>query len=291
MRVDLCSGCSAYADLMNSARYARRFAVHGDAANNAAASAWRRRRRRPVRARCRACSGDGRGGRPACGRAGRASSLAVSIIAASGLSGAQCQGLVGPKMPIVGVPSAAATCSRPESFDTATRGGGERQDGVAQIGAGEVARARVRRSDLGGERLLVRAAEHPDRDALGREACAPARHRRGRPALGRADRAGRKRHHRAAVAGEPALLAPSGDLGGRHLEFRQRPVGAAASAPCGSASAAQRSTMRGSVRSPKRRSLSRPKRASPTKPVRSGMPARNGASADFQVRGMTSAVP
>ena len=35
------------------------------------------------------------------------------------MSGAQCHALVGPKIPIVGVPSAAATCSRPESFETA----------------------------------------------------------------------------------------------------------------------------------------------------------------------------
>src|SRR6187401_2937050 len=42
----------------------------------------------------------------------------VSIVAASGFSGAQCQGLVGPKMPMVGVPIAAETCWRPESFVT-----------------------------------------------------------------------------------------------------------------------------------------------------------------------------
>ena len=49
--------------------------------------------------------------------------------------------------------------------------------------------------------------------------------------------------------------------------------------------------MRGSARSPNRISLSRMKRASPTKPVRSGIPAKNGASAAFQVRGITSAAP
>ena len=36
-------------------------------------------------------------------------SVSVSMTAASGLSGAQCHGLVGPKMPMVGVPMAAAT--------------------------------------------------------------------------------------------------------------------------------------------------------------------------------------
>src|SRR5262245_9985843 len=51
------------------------------------------------------------------GRQGRA--LATSMTAAIGLSGAQRQGLVGPKSPTAGVPSAAATWRRPESFETA----------------------------------------------------------------------------------------------------------------------------------------------------------------------------
>ena len=59
----------------------------------------------------------------------------------------------------------------------------------------------------------------------------------------------------------------------------------------GNASEAQRSTMRGSARSPQRTSLTTPSRSSPKKPTRCGMPARNGASADFQVRGMIKAVP
>ena len=51
---------------------------------------------------------------------GRQSRLvAVSIVAASGFRGAQCHGLVGPNIPIEGVPRAAATCRSPESFDTA----------------------------------------------------------------------------------------------------------------------------------------------------------------------------
>src|SRR5512141_2857355 len=40
------------------------------------------------------------------------------MIAASGLRGAQCHGLVGPKLPTVGVPIAADTCTSPETFDT-----------------------------------------------------------------------------------------------------------------------------------------------------------------------------
>ena len=74
----------------------------------------------PARPRCRACSGDGPCGRSACGTAGSRVASSVCTVAAIGLSGAQCHGLVGPKMPIVGVPSAAATCSSPESFETAT---------------------------------------------------------------------------------------------------------------------------------------------------------------------------
>jgi len=59
----------------------------------------------------------------------------------------------------------------------------------------------------------------------------------------------------------------------------------------GSAKAAQRSTIRGSFFSPRRMSLRSTKRISPTKPVRSGIRAINGAKADFQVRGMISALP
>ena len=110
-----------------------------------------------------------------------------------------------------------------------------------------------------------------------------------RPALAGADRARRKRRDRAGCA-EPEALTPGGDLRGRHLELRQRVV-ARRARPAGKASAPKQSIMRGSARSPQRMSLIRPKRASPAKPVRSGMPARKGASADFQVRGITSAVP
>ena len=42
-----------------------------------------------------------------------------SSTAASGLSGAQCHGLVGPNTAIAGRPSAAAMCISPESLDTA----------------------------------------------------------------------------------------------------------------------------------------------------------------------------
>ena len=87
----------------------------------------------PGRPGCRACSGDAPAGTPACGTGRQGTSVRVSITAASGLSGAQCHGLVGPKMPMVGVPMAAATCTRPESLDTAALGDLQREDRVAQI--------------------------------------------------------------------------------------------------------------------------------------------------------------
>ncbi len=96
-------------------------------------------------------------------------SVVVSMTAASGLSGAQCHGLVGPKMPTVGVPMAAETWTRPESFDTQALAHLQRQDGVAQVRRGEVAGGGAGGGDdLGGERRLGRAAQHPDRVALRR---------------------------------------------------------------------------------------------------------------------------
>src|ERR1051325_81386 len=47
-------------------------------------------------------------------------SVANLIAAASGLSGGQSWGLVGPKIEIVGVPIAAETCDSPESLVIAT---------------------------------------------------------------------------------------------------------------------------------------------------------------------------
>src|SRR5881227_664524 len=44
----------------------------------------------------------------------------VWIVAARPFRGAQRYGLVGPKMPMVGVPRAAAICIRPESLEMAT---------------------------------------------------------------------------------------------------------------------------------------------------------------------------
>ena len=46
-------------------------------------------------------------------RPAREFGLCLEWLAASGLSGAQCHGLVGPNIPMVGVPDAAATCREP----------------------------------------------------------------------------------------------------------------------------------------------------------------------------------
>ena len=142
----------------------------------------------------------------------QSSALLVSIVAASGLSGAQCQGLVGPKMPIDGVPSAAATWSRPESLETAaapTPAPGWRRAGRARSGRGR----RLSPTISAASGFLVGAAQHPDREALGEQAAGQRGIGRARPALGRSDRAGRQRHDRPAVGGKTATGAPSGDLG------------------------------------------------------------------------------
>ena len=97
-------------------------------------------------------------------------SVSVSIVAASGLSGAQCQGLVGPKMPTVGVPMAAATCSEAGIVRSRRRrqlrAPGWRCGGRSS----QIARRRAGRADdLRGQRRFRRAAQHPDREALGGE--------------------------------------------------------------------------------------------------------------------------
>ena len=170
----------------------------------------------------------------------------------------------------------------------------QREDGVAQIVRGEVARVRAR----GARRSRWRAAPRPGCPAPRPNSLravsdfAPARRNADRPALARADRArarrrppgGRRRQGRARARHSRGVGRAARSSSGFGQSAGRR-------APFGSASAPQRSIMRGSFFSPKRMSLSRPKRASPAKPVRSGMPASYGASADFQVRGITSALP
>ena len=68
-------------------------------------------------------------------RARASASPSGSRIAAIGLSGFQCQGLVGPKIAIVGVPIAADTCMSPELL-------------VTEISAAASARIALRKSEL-----------------------------------------------------------------------------------------------------------------------------------------------
>ena len=151
-------------------------------------------------------------------------------------------------------------------------GARERQDGVAQVGAGEVAHLRP----------LGRRSRRRARPRRGRPAPRPTCRRRQPPRQLRISR------RRPALAGPTAPGAsattrgrPRSPGGCRHAATSAGGTtssgsGHSAAAPCaaGSASTAQRSIMRGSLRSPQRTSLRRPKRASPAKPMRSGMPAR-----------------
>jgi hypothetical protein len=101
-------------------------------------------------------------------------------------------------------------------------GRGERENGVAQVGPGEVANV-VAVGDLGSKFLFVRSADHPDPMTLGGK---PARELGvGWPALGRADRARREHNDGAAVGREAQPSPPAGAFGRRHLEFRQWPRG------------------------------------------------------------------
>ena len=154
------------------------------------------------------------------------------------------------------------------------RGAGElqRQDGVAQVRRGEVARGGAG----GARRSRPRAGSRPG--------CPAPRPRRlravelarelgeigDRPALARADRA--RREARRPAGRRPAGRAARAMLGrfGAGTSSSGSGQSAGSGAPFGSASAPQRSIMRGSCRSPKRMSLSRPKRTSPAKPVRCG---------------------
>ena len=212
------------------------------------------------------------------------------MVAASGLRGAQCQGLVGPKIPTVGVPIAAATCTRPESFDTAA---------VASFSARMALRRsfEVRSRAWGPASRTISAASGLSCGLPSTQTAIPA------PVRLRASSAKYSTGQRLLGPTAPGANATTGRSAARPRCARHCSASSAGTlrsgtgqsfgriASRGRASAPQRSIMRGSLRSPQRRSLSRPKRASPAKPIRSGMPARYGASADFQVRGITSALP
>ena len=93
--------------------------------------------------------------------------------------------------------------------------GGERQDGVAQVGAGQVADMLAGRPPR--SRRRARFSPGPPITQTALPAAASCRASSGvigrRPALRRPDRAGSERHRRAAVGGETQPLPPGGHLG------------------------------------------------------------------------------
>ena len=142
----------------------------------------------------------------------------------TGLSGFQCHGLVGPKMPIVGVPSAAATCIRPESLEIATFGRGKRENPLRRsVPVRSRSLGRAARMIAGSGRRFGWAAEtqtsHALRDQCTRELgeCAPGQR------FARADGARRKRHDAARRRPKPFARTRL-TLGVRHAQFGQRPL-------------------------------------------------------------------
>jgi hypothetical protein len=97
--------------------------------------------------------------------------------------------------------------------------GCERQDGVAQIGAGEVAGLRCAACDFGGESLLAGAADHPDRKAQ----FGKARRKRpiGGPSLRRPDGAGGEHRNRLSIVRKVHPRAPLRQDLARYDELRQ----------------------------------------------------------------------
>ena len=205
------------------------------------------------RSRCCACSDGGCTRQIGMWHGWQSSFSAVCVTtAAMGLSGAQCHGLVGPKMPIVGVPSAAATCSRPESFDTATFAAASARIALRRS---VPVRSRVSRcgiADDARERRLGGAAEHPDVRALMNQAAArdprrppPGQRFDGPTAPGASATVGRPLSGRPCRSRQPAA-SPAGTLssGSGHSaggaapgEARARRTGRSCAAACARRSA------------------------------------------------------
>src|SRR5262245_47556925 len=95
---------------------------------------------------------------------------------------------------------------------------GERENGIAQVGPGEVADV-ASSSNLGGNLFFVWSADHPYPMTLGGKLAREIGIEGGRPALGGAHGAGCERDDGPAVGREPQPSAPTGAFGGRHLEF------------------------------------------------------------------------
>ena len=107
-----------------------------------------------------------------------------------------------------------------------------------------------------------------------------------RPGFAVADRAGRQRDDRPGVRRKLALRAPALDLLAPAPSIRAAAIPPAAPRPSAAPARPSGRSCAAACARPQRTSLSRPKRISPTKPVRSGMPARKGASAAFHLRDM-----
>ena len=165
----------------------------------------------------------------------------------------------------------------------------QRQNGLAQIGSGQIASLGIRRRSPA-PAVFPPGRPRPRRRTRRREGGEPERHTR-RPASVWPDR---RRPGRVRPPGAPpvaVLPSPSGDLGRRDLEFRYRPLGRYLGCPPEAPATRTRRPCAAACPGRSGASLRRTKRASPNSPIRSGIPARKGASADFQVFGMIRAVP
>ena len=173
-------------------------------------------------------------------------------LAASGLSGAQCHGLVGPKIADRRRADRGRDMQQPGIVRDGDARRGQRQDGVAQVVAGEVARAPT------GSRPTISAASG---SRSGRRAPRPRSPRRSSARQLGVDSSpasafdgptapGRKGHHRPAIVGQ-ASAAPARPRSLRAARCSSRLAAIPASgryrAPSGKASAPQRSIMRGSL--------------------------------------------
>jgi hypothetical protein len=104
-------------------------------------------------------------------------------------------------------------------------GSGERDDRVAQISSGEIARRDpARRCDLRGEGCFIRSAQHPDRISVAGEYFCQRRVMFDRPRLAGADRARRQCNDAALVVRQSVRRPPCRDLARIDADSRQRPI-------------------------------------------------------------------
>ena len=181
----------------------------------------------PARPKCRACSGDGRTRQVGLWH-GWQSSLLDGLLHGGG------DRIERRPMPRAGRPENAdrrrAERGRdvhagPKSFEIATFGCRERQDRVAQVGAGEIARERARHRAMicvasgfsAGPPMTQTSHALRDQRRASSANDAPGQRFDGPTAPGASATTRRAR--------QPEPLAPAGDLGGRHAQLGQRPFG------------------------------------------------------------------